>query len=116
MTLASKHSFSPLLFIVEITPHLPELWHVRQFSDNLDIANFVLTLVFGSEMVLKLYGLGIWCYFRDKFNIFDFVIVITSFIEIGLAPPRFLSGVVAHAGGATALRTFRLLRIFKLAR
>lgn len=76
----------------------------------------MLTLIFGSELVLKLYGLGLRCYFRDKFNIFDCIIVITSFIEIGVSPPEFLSGVVTHAGGATALRTFRLFRIFKLAR
>ena len=43
----------------------------------------------------------------DSLNSFDAIIVILSLIEIGIG---------VEGGGVSALRTFRLLRIFKLAR
>ena len=50
-------------------------------------------------MVIKPIGLGPWGYAMDGFNIFDFVIVTISLIELG------------EGSGLGALRTFRLLRV-----
>ena len=47
-------------------------------------------------------GLGLWNFARDKFNIFDAVVVVTSLIELG-----FSGG---NGGGISALWAFRLFR------
>jgi len=53
----------------------------RQTGIN-EIANIFFTIIFTSEMVLKLFGLGIKKYISDGFNVFDGVIVIVSLIEL----------------------------------
>lgn len=47
-----------------------------------EIANIFFTIIFTSEMVLKLFGLGIKKYVSDGFNVFDGVIVIVSLVEL----------------------------------
>ena len=87
------------------------------FSYNLEILNFVLTVLFTIEMVLKLIGLGLFQYLRDGYNRFDGIIVIFSIVELGVSPPGFLAkDHRGSGGGISALRSFRLFRIFKLAR
>lgn len=68
----------------------------------LEYANYVFCAIFAMEMVLKQFALG-WSYFEDKFNCFDFVIVIISFVELGMG-----------GGGLSVLRMLRLVRVFKL--
>ncbi|GBG24665.1 Voltage-dependent L-type calcium channel subunit alpha-1S [Hondaea fermentalgiana] len=78
----------------------------RAFQDT---ANATFTIAFTIEMGLKLIGLGPRQYAKDFFNVFDFVIVTISLVEL----------VMDAEGGGTglgALRTFRLMRVFKLAR
>ena len=63
-------------------------------------------------MAIKLLGVGIKGYFKDAFNSFDSVVVLTSLIDL-------LASIIIDTkkGGAlNAFRTFRLLRIFKLAK
>jgi hypothetical protein len=67
--------------------------------------NFILVIFFTIEFVLKLIGLGFRLFFANKFNIFDMLIVIFSITEICLAK---------NNSTATALRTFRIMRIIKL--
>ena len=64
------------------------------------------------EMIIKLFALGIKQYFKDYFNIFDCIIVISSVADI-IATQIITDSSV---GAITALRAFRLLRIFKLAK
>ena len=87
------------------------------FEQNLEIMNFIFTIIFIIEMVLKIPGLGPKLYFSDYFNIFDFIIVISSIVELIMGPPAFISGSDEGGGGGgiSALRSFRLFRIFKLA-
>ena len=63
-------------------------------------------------MLIKLLGFGIKTYFKDPYNVFDSVIVISNIVDF------FVSFLVSsESGGAiTALRAFRLFRIFKLAK
>ena len=68
--------------------------------------NMVLTIIFVVEMVIKIFGLGFRDYIRDGFNIFDSIIIIIGLLEY--------FGIGNKA--ATVLRTFRLLRIFKIVR
>lgn len=57
-------------------------------------------------------GLGVKLFFKDIFNSFDLVVVILSLIELFIGYFSDDSG----GGALSALRAFRLLRIFKLAR
>ena len=78
--------------------------------DKIRIANYTFTAAFSIEMFLKLLGLGVRIYCRDKFNIFDGLIVILSWIDL----------VLELTGKETELlkvfRALRLLRTIKLAR
>lgn len=69
-------------------------------------------MIFIFELVLKLFGLGFKFYFQDPFNTFDCFIVMTSFADI-IISSLFVD---VNVNAVTALRTFRLLRIFKLAK
>lgn len=55
---------------------------------------------------MKLVALSPKFYFREGWNVFDFIIVVLSLLELGL------DGVQ----GLSVLRSFRLLRVFKLAK
>ncbi|ETL93484.1 hypothetical protein L917_08354 [Phytophthora nicotianae] len=83
---------------------------------DLEIINFALTCVFVAEMVIKVAGLGIHLYTRDRFNLFDAFIVLMGLLEMALSPPSFLSENPPKKGSVSSLRSFRLLRLFKLAR
>lgn len=64
------------------------------------------TATFAIEATLKLLALSPKFYFREGWNIFDFVIVVLSLLELGLE----------NVSGLSVLRSFRLLRVFKLAK
>ncbi|ELW62310.1 Sodium channel protein [Tupaia chinensis] len=66
----------------------------------------VFTGIFAAEMVLKLIAMDPYEYFQVGWNIFDSLIVTLSLVEL------FLSDVE----GLSVLRSFRLLRVFKLAK
>lgn len=87
----------------------PEVPATVKMLDNINLA---LTAIFIVEMVWKLIGLGVKLYVKDRFNCFDAIIVIISVFELIMDAFE-----VEGAGGAiSALRTFRLMRVFKLAR
>jgi hypothetical protein len=69
--------------------------------------------VFAIEMLIKLAGLGLKEYVRDKFNLFDAFIVILSIVDNIMF---YAVGSNASGGGLMILRSVRLLRVFKLAR
>lgn len=48
----------------------------------LDIMNLIFTAVFACEAFFKIIALNPKNYFGDKWNAFDFVIVLGSFIDI----------------------------------
>ncbi|KFQ23998.1 Sodium channel protein type 2 subunit alpha, partial [Mesitornis unicolor] len=66
----------------------------------------VFTGIFAAEMVLKIIAMHPFYYFQVGWNIFDSFIVTLSLVEL------FLSSV----DGLSVLRSFRLLRVFKLAK
>ncbi|XP_056149166.1 sodium channel protein type 4 subunit alpha B-like [Lampris incognitus] len=77
-----------------------------EFSGMLSVGNLVFTGIFTAEMVLKLIALDPYYYFQQGWNIFDGVIVCLSLMELGLS----------NVEGLSVLRSFRLLRVFKLAK
>ncbi len=82
-------------------------------SEVYDQINLVLTWFFVVEMLCKILGLGPKLYYYDKFNRFDFIIVLVSLIEMiyDLSSPD-----TTRKGIVSAFRAFRMIRIFKLAR
>nr|DBA19789.1 TPA: hypothetical protein GDO54_015566 [Pyxicephalus adspersus] len=78
----------------------------RDFINVLSVGNLVFTGIFTAEMVFKLIALHPYYYFQEGWNIFDGIIVSLSIMELGLST----------TGGFTVLRSFRLLRVFKLAK
>ncbi|XP_077170357.1 sodium channel protein type 4 subunit alpha [Paroedura picta] len=78
----------------------------QEFNDVLGVGNLVFTGIFTAEMVLKLIALDPYEYFQVGWNIFDSIIVTLSLVELGLA----------NVQGLSVLRSFRLMRVFKLAK
>uniref|UniRef100_A0AAQ5ZHG9 Sodium channel protein n=1 Tax=Amphiprion ocellaris TaxID=80972 RepID=A0AAQ5ZHG9_AMPOC len=77
-----------------------------EFNTMLSVGNLVFTGIFTAEMVLKLIALDPYYYFQQGWNIFDGIIVCLSLMELGLS----------NVEGLSVLRSFRLLRVFKLAK
>uniref|UniRef100_A0A8B9YJC8 Sodium channel protein n=1 Tax=Bos mutus grunniens TaxID=30521 RepID=A0A8B9YJC8_BOSMU len=78
----------------------------EQFSSVLSVGNLVFTGIFTAEMFLKIIAMDPYYYFQEGWNIFDGLIVSLSLMELGLA----------NVEGLSVLRSFRLLRVFKLAK
>uniref|UniRef100_A0AAY5EIN5 Sodium channel protein n=1 Tax=Electrophorus electricus TaxID=8005 RepID=A0AAY5EIN5_ELEEL len=77
-----------------------------QFEKVLSDGNLVFTGIFTAEMFAKLIAMDPYYYFQEGWNIFDGFIVSLSLVELGLADVE----------GLSVLRSFRLLRVFKLAK
>uniref|UniRef100_A0A3Q2P5V8 Sodium channel protein n=1 Tax=Fundulus heteroclitus TaxID=8078 RepID=A0A3Q2P5V8_FUNHE len=78
----------------------------EEFEEILSIGNLVFTGIFTAEMILKLLAMDPYYYFQVGWNIFDSIIVTMSLVELGLA----------NVQGLSVLRSFRLMRVFKLAK
>uniref|UniRef100_A0A452RFC1 Sodium channel protein n=1 Tax=Ursus americanus TaxID=9643 RepID=A0A452RFC1_URSAM len=89
-----------LFMAMEHHPMTPQFEHV------LAVGNLVFTGIFTAEMFLKLIAMDPYYYFQEGWNIFDGFIVSLSLMELGLADVE----------GLSVLRSFRLLRVFKLAK
>uniref|UniRef100_A0A8B9GF13 Sodium channel protein n=1 Tax=Amazona collaria TaxID=241587 RepID=A0A8B9GF13_9PSIT len=77
-----------------------------EFNNVLSVGNLVFTGIFTAEMFLKIIAMDPYYYFQEGWNIFDGFIVTLSLVELGLADVE----------GLSVLRSFRLLRVFKLAK
>uniref|UniRef100_A0AAQ4QFI3 Sodium channel protein n=1 Tax=Gasterosteus aculeatus aculeatus TaxID=481459 RepID=A0AAQ4QFI3_GASAC len=78
----------------------------EEFDHMLSVGNLVFTGIFTAEMFFKLIAMDPYYYFQVGWNIFDSIIVTLSLVELGLA----------NVQGLSVLRSFRLLRVFKLAK
>uniref|UniRef100_A0A3P8TBF7 Sodium channel protein n=1 Tax=Amphiprion percula TaxID=161767 RepID=A0A3P8TBF7_AMPPE len=83
--------------------HYPMTPH---FEEVLSVGNLVFTGIFAGEMFAKLIAMDPYYYFQEGWNCFDGFIVTLSLVELGLADVE----------GLSVLRSFRLLRVFKLAK
>jgi voltage-gated sodium channel type II alpha len=73
---------------------LQKLEHILPFQ--------FFTATFAIEACIKLMAMSPKFYFQEGWNIFDFIIVALSLIELGLA----------NVSGLSVLRSFRLVRIY----
>uniref|UniRef100_A0A8C7IDC8 Sodium channel protein n=1 Tax=Oncorhynchus kisutch TaxID=8019 RepID=A0A8C7IDC8_ONCKI len=87
-----------LFMAMEHYPMTTDLWKYFQPCSNLTTVSV--------SMCFKLIALDPYYYFQQGWNIFDGIIVSLSLMELGLA----------NVEGLSVLRSFRLLRVFKLAK
>lgn len=66
----------------------------------------MFTALFAVEMFLKMFALSPYHYFKKTWNIFDFVVVTLSLLEIAIADKL--------PNGLSVLRTFRLIRLVSI--
>ena len=73
----------------------------------LQLMNYIFTIVFTAEAVVKLIGLGLKTYIREMMNRFDIIIVIASLAELNSS---------SNSGPSvfSSFRAFRLFKIFRL--
>lgn len=86
-------------------PKYEEEWIILVLSN----LNFIFTVIFTAEAVIKMVGLGFKEFNKEKFNQFDLVIVIISIAEMQ-AQNQDKPGVFS------SFRAFRLFKIFRLFR
>jgi hypothetical protein len=98
--------------IISNTAVLALNWYQRPKSveEILEILNYIFTAIFTLEAIVRISGLGVKKYFKDGWNIFDFIILIGSYISILIELFTSLSVGVQ----TTILRAFRISRILRL--
>ena len=79
--------------------------------DILEYINYFFTAVFTLEAIIKIIGLGFKGYFTKGWNLFDFFIVLVSYVTLIISV-----SVQGNFGPkqATVARAFRIGRIFRL--
>ena len=82
-------------------------------SKFLENANNVLVGIFTFEIFIAILGLGLR-FFKDPMNIWDFIVVSFSLVEIILKETKSKNVTSSNASVANIFRTLRILRIFKL--
>ncbi|KAI6187261.1 Voltage-dependent L-type calcium channel subunit alpha [Aphelenchoides besseyi] len=79
-----------------------------QMDNVLDILNLIFTGVFAFEALFKIIALNPKNYFGDRWNSFDFIIVLGSFIDI-------IYGKLSPGSNIISINFFRLFRVMRLA-
>ena len=78
----------------------------KMLTTVVETTNAVFAFVFLIEVLMRIFSSRVDKYFLNIFNLFDFIIVILGVVDV----------FTNDAGNWTVLRSFRLLRLFKLAR
>uniref|UniRef100_A0A8C5SXA9 Voltage-dependent L-type calcium channel subunit alpha n=1 Tax=Laticauda laticaudata TaxID=8630 RepID=A0A8C5SXA9_LATLA len=100
-----------MFFLITLNTICLGMQHYKQ-SDMMNqlsnILNVVFTILFTIEMILKLIAFKAKGYFGDPWNVFDFLIVVGSIIDVILNPED------SDRISITFFRLFRVLRLVKL--
>jgi hypothetical protein len=110
-TTSRKFELLILVCIMLNTVTLCINWYSQtvEVDDILDNINYGFAVIFALEAVLKLISFGFKAYFRDKGNIFDFVIVILTIVSSIISITMKLD----FGASTTFIRALRMSRIFK---
>uniref|UniRef100_A0A672LMC8 Voltage-dependent L-type calcium channel subunit alpha n=1 Tax=Sinocyclocheilus grahami TaxID=75366 RepID=A0A672LMC8_SINGR len=95
--------------------HCNQSDHITKLSDTL---NLIFTVLFTGEMIVKLIAFKAKGYFGDPWNVFDFVIVVGSIVDVVLSEVdqkhfKWLDAENVRVS-ITFFRLFRVLRLIKL--
>uniref|UniRef100_A0A3P8V5L0 Voltage-dependent L-type calcium channel subunit alpha n=1 Tax=Cynoglossus semilaevis TaxID=244447 RepID=A0A3P8V5L0_CYNSE len=101
--------------------HCNQSDHVTKLSDML---NLIFTVLFTVEMILKLMAFKARGYFGDPWNVFDFIIVVGSVVDVILSEVDTalassgglycLHGCAASENASVSITFFRLFRVMRL--
>ena len=110
-----QHFINVIIIVNTICLSLDSYPSDSSLQAKLDKLNIAFFCIFTSEMLIKLIGLGIKNYVKEKFNLFDGFIVMMSIIDV-IVNYSLSSDGNAGKSAVSAFRAFRLLRVFKLAK
>ncbi|XP_052868035.1 muscle calcium channel subunit alpha-1-like isoform X2 [Anopheles cruzii] len=102
-----------LIMVNTITLSMKFYRQPQPYSEWLDFFNLLFTAVFALEFVFKLAAFRFQNYFGDAWNVFDFIIVLGSFIDIVYSEVTTSSGTKG-ASTIISINFFRLFRVMRL--
>ena len=85
------------------------------YTNNIALVDQVFMLIFVIEIIVKLFGFGFWGYFAQRWNQFDFFIVVFGCIDL-VINKFFSQQLQLFQVGPKILRAVRMLRIGRLLR
>ncbi|XP_044589484.1 muscle calcium channel subunit alpha-1 isoform X1 [Cotesia glomerata] len=119
-----EYTIFTLIIINTITLAMKFYNQPDPYTHALDVLNMIFTAVFALEFVFKLAAFRFKNYFGDAWNVFDFIIVLGSFIDIvysevnarlhvkaGVSP---LPNVKTPGSNIISINFFRLFRVMRL--
>ncbi len=77
------------------------------YDEVLEIVGLICTFVFILEAFIKIFAFGLYEYFKDAWNLFDFIVVCTGIVDIGIS---------ASSLSLSIFRIFQVMRMFKIIR
>jgi Ion transport protein len=86
-------------------------WYRQPDSVNQanEYLNYMFTFIFTSEAIIRISGTGTEHYFKDAWNVFDFIVALGSIVGIVITYNTNL-----EIKGTSLLRAFRILRLLRL--
>ncbi|XP_072155545.1 muscle calcium channel subunit alpha-1 isoform X4 [Bemisia tabaci] len=105
-----EYTIFVLIMINTITLAMKFYKQPQGYTDALDVMNLFFTAVFALEFVFKLAAFRFKNYFGDAWNVFDFIIVLGSFIDIIYTDLNPGSSIIS----INFFRLFRVMRLVKL--
>nr|XP_032819302.1 voltage-dependent L-type calcium channel subunit alpha-1D-like [Petromyzon marinus] len=84
----------------------------EEFSHVMDVLNLIFTFLFTGEMIVKIIAYKPRGYFTDPWNVFDFLIVVGSIVDVLLSKLDTSEG--SSRISITFFRLFRVMRLVKL--
>ena len=81
----------------------------KQVQEITEILNYIFTLIFVSEAIIRIGSQSFLLYIKDPWNLFDFIVALGSVLGVVVT----LSSNLAFKG-VSLLRAFRILRLLRL--
>ncbi|XP_076303607.1 ca[2+]-channel protein alpha[[1]] subunit D isoform X4 [Lasioglossum baleicum] len=105
-----EYTIFTLIMINTVTLAMKFYRQPEIYTEALDVLNMIFTAVFALEFVFKLAAFRFKNYFGDAWNVFDFIIVLGSFIDIVYSEVNPGSTIIS----INFFRLFRVMRLVKL--
>lgn len=112
MVTSNKFEIFIIVIIVLNTIILTLTWYGQDSLSIqiLEFLNYILAGIYTFEALFKIIGLGFKRYFRDKWNCFDFFVVLGTIASIFIT--QYTTATIGPA--TTFVRAFRISRLFRL--